>query len=96
MIKQTHTFVDLALSPAAFDEIKEKLEQAGYHHVFMDLGKRINMAGIALVPEPVAVRWIRACKGCVSEGPDIEIKQDLPSKPCEMCGKKTPYVARVK
>jgi hypothetical protein len=43
----THTYVTLEVSAAAFNEIKSKLEQAGYDHTFMDDGG-IDMHGIAL------------------------------------------------
>jgi len=33
--RQTHTFAVLELSPAAFNEIKTKLEAAGYEHAFI-------------------------------------------------------------
>ena len=44
----THTYVTLEVSAAAFDEIKQKLEDAGYDHTFMDSGG-IDMHGLALV-----------------------------------------------
>ena len=46
----SHTFVKLAISQAAYDEIEEKLRAAGYDHVFME-DKAIDMHGIAVVPE---------------------------------------------
>lgn len=54
MIRQTHTFVELDISPAAYDEIRAKLEAAGYEHAF--IGSVIDMHGIGLVKiEPEAV-----------------------------------------
>ena len=49
----THTYVELAVSAQAFEEIKEKLEEAGYDHVFdTDNGVlHIHMDSIALVEE---------------------------------------------
>lgn len=47
-IKQTHTYVELEISKAAYDEIAGKLRAAGYHHVFTD-GGAIDMHGLALV-----------------------------------------------
>lgn len=48
----THTFVELDISPEAFEEIRKKLGEAGYYHLFNDgLGKgplRLEMEGIAL------------------------------------------------
>lgn len=50
----THTYVTLALSSAAFAEIKEKLEAAGYQHAF-DTDKTdglvIDMHGLAVIEE---------------------------------------------
>lgn len=53
-IRQTHTYAKLALSQAAFDEIKRKLTDAGYHHSFdRDDGEEvIDMHGIGVVAEP--------------------------------------------
>jgi len=49
-IRQTHTFALLELSPAAYGEIRYKLEQAGYQHAFIeDDGKPIiDMQGIGV------------------------------------------------
>lgn len=52
----THTYVLLEVSEAAYEEIRAKLEAAGYQHVFHDnpdapASPRIDMHGIALVPE---------------------------------------------
>jgi hypothetical protein len=51
----THTYVILKVSPAAYAEIKEKLEKAGYEHAFHDGrdedGIVIDMHGIALAEE---------------------------------------------
>lgn len=50
--RQTHTFVELDLSPEAFEEIRRKLAAAGYYHCFNDgYGSeplRLDMQGIAL------------------------------------------------
>ena len=52
MIRNTYTYALLDLSHAAFIEIKEKLEKAGYQHTFHDDrdgdGIVIDMHGIAL------------------------------------------------
>jgi hypothetical protein len=37
----THTYAELELSPAAYDEIAEKLKAAGYDHSFM-VGEDVN------------------------------------------------------
>lgn len=47
-VKSTHTFVELELSPAAYDEIANKLRAAGYDHAFMD-GGAIDMHGIGVM-----------------------------------------------
>lgn len=51
-IRQTHTFVELDLSPEAFEEIRRKLADAGYHHCFVDStdddSLRLDMHGIAV------------------------------------------------
>lgn len=49
-IRQTHTYVELGLSQAAYDEIKQKLADAGYQHAFMDDGA-IDMHGIGVTLE---------------------------------------------
>jgi len=46
----THTFTILEISREAFDEIKKKLEKAGYEHTF-DGDDLIDMHEIALRPE---------------------------------------------
>src|SRR6185436_17851212 len=52
----THTYVLLELSPAAFDEVKQNLEAAGYQHAFHHDGERqlIDMHGLAVaeIPSP--------------------------------------------
>lgn len=46
----THTFAELEVSAAAYDEIAAKLREAGYDHAFTDEGA-IDMHGIGLVRE---------------------------------------------
>jgi len=52
--RPTHTFAVLELSPAAFNEIKTKLEAAGYQHAFIkeDGELTIDMHGIGVKEEP--------------------------------------------
>jgi hypothetical protein len=55
-MRTTHTYALLAVSEAAYEEIKSKLEAAGCQHAFHDnpeapASPRIDMHGIALVPE---------------------------------------------
>lgn len=47
VIRQSHTYVELELSAAAFDEIRQKLTDAGYDHCFMDDGA-IDMHGLGV------------------------------------------------
>ena len=47
----THTYVVLRVSPAAYNEIREKLEAVGYQHAFLD-DDRIDMHGLALQIQP--------------------------------------------
>ena len=54
MIRQTRTHVLLELSAKAYDEIKEKLLEAGYEHAVLDSlpdhrQERIDMHGIAII-----------------------------------------------
>lgn len=48
----THTFAELELSPAAYDEIRQKLQAAGYDHAFMEDGA-LDMHGIGVTREKV-------------------------------------------
>lgn len=55
-MRVTHTYVTLALSEAAYEEIRTKLEAAGYGHAFHDnpeapASSVIDMHGLAVVPE---------------------------------------------
>jgi len=47
VIRQTHPYVELELSPAAYEEIKRKLTDAGYDR-FVD-GGAIYMHGLAVI-----------------------------------------------
>lgn len=52
-LRQTHTFAELEISAAAYDEIKQKLQDAGYDHAFID--GAIDMHGIGLTKGSEAV-----------------------------------------
>ena len=55
-MSHTYTYALLELSPAAYREIRDKLQEAGYQEQFhaQDDGRiAIDMHGIAVVPEPV-------------------------------------------
>lgn len=49
----THTYVTMSVSDATFNEIKQKLEEAAYHHAIdNDFGRiLLDMHGIALYNE---------------------------------------------
>jgi hypothetical protein len=54
-MRQTHTYVILPLSAAAYREIRAKLIEAGYGHAVQDVGtpdEVIDMHGIAIQREP--------------------------------------------
>lgn len=46
-MRSTHTYAVLGISQDAYDEIRAKLQAAGYQHAFMD-GGEIDMYGIAV------------------------------------------------
>ncbi len=53
-LRSTHTFVELPVSTAAFEEITEKLRKASYWHTFIMNGDKIDaidMNGIALIKD---------------------------------------------
>jgi hypothetical protein len=52
-MRQTHPFVILDLSPAAYAEIRKKLDDAGYSHTFLTSDGRdvIYMQGLAVASE---------------------------------------------
>jgi hypothetical protein len=87
-IRQTHTFVVLEISQAAFDEIKAKLEAAGYQHAFNEDedGLKIDMQGIAVAAEKPPVK-VQDMSPCVCDRP-----QSVESSPidqistCKRCG----------
>lgn len=65
-MRTTHTFVELEVSAASYDEIAGKLRDAGYSHAFID--QTIDMHGIGLTrgPEPVETKahmWERSQLG---------------------------------
>jgi len=61
-MRSTHTYVELEVTPHVFDEIRTKLEAAGYQHAFMGTEERpaIDMHGIGLV----AVEGNPPCSRC--------------------------------
>lgn len=51
MIRQTHTYANLPVSQATYNEIKAKLTAAGYTHLVSESEITVVMDGIALVPD---------------------------------------------
>lgn len=51
-LRTTYTFATLEISKAAYDEIRNKLTEAGYQHTFHEDGV-IDMHGIGIAQEPV-------------------------------------------
>lgn len=49
--RTTYTFVELELSPAAYDEIRAKLEAASYGHA-IGVDGALDMHGLAVVRGP--------------------------------------------
>lgn len=69
-LRQTHTYALLEVSREAYDEIKGKLQAAGYDHALHDDGL-IDMNGIALeVGEDGEQQWLaelaKTCTSCAS------------------------------
>lgn len=61
-LKSTHTFVELEVSEAAYEEIAAKLREAGYTHAFVGVDAdrlAIDMDGIALVKAQPDKRGVR-------------------------------------
>ena len=46
-MRTTHTLAEMALSPVAYDEVRRKLEAAGYQDAILEEGL-LDMQGIAL------------------------------------------------
>ena len=72
----THTFAKLEVSAKTFDEIKRKLESAGYDHTFLEDGNVIDMHGIGLV----SFQRDTSRKGKVLNGKELQFaaKNKLP------------------
>jgi hypothetical protein len=56
ILRTTHTFVELPLSPAAYEEIRNKLKAAGYEHCFIRGEDTIDMHGLAVTREETSVK----------------------------------------
>lgn len=58
MTRPTHTFARLEISSAAFHQIKKKLKEAGYSHLFVD-DNTIDMTGIGISPKIAPPKFVR-------------------------------------
>jgi hypothetical protein len=71
----THTFVELEMSAAAYDEIAAKLREAGYDHAFMK-----DIAG-ATGKETIDLHGIGVTKGAAEQCPNcVHLAQMLETK----------------
>jgi len=79
----THTYAELEVSRATYDEIAQKLREAGYDHVFMpERGREtptIDMHGIGLILEgtTMAEGTARAAAPDAPLTDDMEIEIDI-------------------
>ncbi len=79
----THTYALLELSQAAYDEIRAKLEEAGYQHTFHE-ENRIDMHGIAVIPPcPICIKQSLQCTCCERELPPDDFIPDFQT--CQDC-----------
>lgn len=53
---RTHTFAELEISAAAWDEIALKLRAAGYDHAFVSGAIDMHGIGVTRAPEPVVTK----------------------------------------
>lgn len=85
MTRATRTYVVLQVSAAAYAEIREKLEAAGYDHAFHDHDGRdvVDMHGIALCAPVIASATDNGCCGSVHVFPNT-----WPGAKCA-CGSQT-------
>ena len=72
-MRATYTYAVLGVSLAAYDEIRAKLEAAGYQHAFIN-GDEIDMHGLALArgPEGPRAREGVYCDVCGGLGARLE------------------------
>lgn len=84
-LRQTHTYAILELSPESYNEIKEKLMEAEYNHVFHEneSGTVIDMHGIAVACEKCTDNFICAiCDGTKKEESLTCVFCTRPGVPC--------------
>lgn len=84
-LRQTHTFVTLEVSPAAYREIEGKLRAAQYDHCFIaqDGETVIDMQGIAL---KVNANICAMCGGSGKRTLPTDPPQKIPCKGCHGTG----------
>lgn len=76
----THTLALLALSPAAYAEVRDKLAAAGYHHAFAE-GGLVDMSGIGIVD---------SAKICGECGISLDTCESSAHKCCPDCTHRQP------
>ena len=69
----TYTYAVLEITPAAFDEIADKLKRAGYGHAIQADGQIADMHGIALGRE------------AEEEPRSFEVRHQAKPAPCPTC-----------
>lgn len=86
MMRSTYTYAVLDLSPAAYEEIRQKLTDAGYGHAFhtgRDGRTVIDMRGIAVAAS--AAPATTGCDRCNSSVPYIEYRTAGGRRLCTNC-----------
>lgn len=70
-LRTTHTFVELEVTPAAYDQIRTKLAEADYQHTFIDR-TTVDMTGIAVTrgKENAPIDMILYCPSCGAQHVD--------------------------
>lgn len=74
LIRQTHTYALMQISPEAYREIRDRIIEAGYQHTLGSDGE-IDMQGIAVISDPNMVRPSRFKAG------DAVIFKQVPNMP---------------
>ena len=87
-IKQTHTFSILAVSKAAYEEIKGKLIEAGYEHAVMNEGEQevIDMHGVAITPEVLESVDMKNVRRHCGHRAEYLYRDDNNDIRCSVCG----------
>jgi len=77
-LSSTHTFAEMQISGKAYDEIRAKLEDAGYGHALLPMegGVTLDMHGIGLTRAPEPVGFVKSeCK--LSDADVAEIRRSI-------------------